>query len=151
MRGVGGWLAFFVIALCVLGPSQLISSTVVGFSTLEASIPGASVLPAWQDYKLYTWIVIGLVIGLRLLAGGLLTNHFKPLSVRVAISVLWVTPLITSVGTLISAKAAFGAETPVSPVDTAYVFMANIVIAAVWTSYLVKSVRVRNTYYGAQC
>lgn len=147
--GVGGWLAFFVVALCILGPAQAISATSVEFGKLESSFSGTAALESWKNYKLGAWTLIGFSISLRVIAGILLTSSFKPFSVRFTIAVLWTTPFVTSIGTYVLINALFGSSAASASLE--YVFselVIGLTIATVWTAYLLKSERVKNTYYG---
>ena len=147
--GVGGWLAFFVVALCILGPAQTISATSVEFGKLESSITGAAALESWKNYKLGAWTLIGLSILLRLIAGILLTSSFKPFSVRFTIAVLWITPVVTSLGTYVLIISLFGSSIASASIEALFSeLVIGLTIATVWTAYLLKSERVKNTYYG---
>lgn len=147
--GVGGWLAFFVIALCVLGPFQAISNTMNEFQTLESANAGATALESWQNYKLGAWTLIGFSVALRLVAGILLTSIHKPFSVHFTIAVLWITPIVTSIGTYLLIYMLFGANTATgSQEGVLSELIIGLTIATVWTAYLLKSLRVKNTYYG---
>ena len=147
LKGVGGWLAFFIIALCVIGPMMAISSTFVAFQSFETSTPGAASLESWQNYKQYTWVVIAFSITLRVIAGFMLASNFKRISVRFTIAVLWITPLIAAIGSYIVALVTFGAEAASDNTDSIIDMAKGLAAAAVWTAYLLKSVRVKNTYY----
>ena len=147
--GVGGWLAFFVIALCVLGPFQAISNTMRDFQALESAHAGATALESWQNYKFGAWTLIGFSVALRLVAGILLTSVHKPFSVHFTIAVLWITPIVTAIGTYLLINTLFGTDTAAgSQEGVIYELTVGLTIATIWTAYLLKSVRVKNTYYG---
>ena len=147
--GVSGWLAFFIIALCVLGPFQAISDTMMEFQALESAHKGATALESWQNYKLGAWILIGFSVALRLVAGILLTSVHKPFSVHFTIAVLWITPVVTAIGTYVLINLFFGSfAASDSQEGVIYELIVGLTIATVWTAYLLKSVRVKNTYYG---
>ena len=147
--GVSGWLAFFIIALCVLGPFQAISNTMMEFQALESAHAGASALDSWQNYKLGAWILIGFSVALRLVAGILLTSVHKPFSVHFTIAVLWITPVVTSIGTYVLVNMFFGSDAATGSQEGVFSeLIVGLTIATIWTAYLLKSVRVKNTYFG---
>ncbi|HVL77602.1 MAG TPA: DUF2569 family protein [Noviherbaspirillum sp.] len=142
LSGVGGWLAFLIFTLFA-GP-------VIGFGNLYGQMtdavaqnPQLHSYTEWAQYKLATWTVFAASAGLSVSAGYRLWKVHTAESVRFAILALWLIGpvarvLYTSVGIW-----AFGVG--VTPEDVGTVAAAGIV-ASLWTAYLLRSGRVRNTY-----
>ncbi len=145
--GVGGWLAFFIIALMLIGPLYSIQELASEFRTLEAGGSFLTNHPAYIQMKWFCWIMLFLWIGLREWTGYLLLHRHVWKTVRITIAVLWLgEPVILVLGSLY-VLLNYG------PGIMGFYLMQGlegifllVVGAAIWTAYLLLSVRVRNTY-----
>lgn len=147
--GIGGWLLLLVAGLLVLGPLMAIGKTLQSIELAEKSNPQLLGIAAWQNYKMATWFLLAIAVGISVIAGWRLLKAHEPSSVLIAIIALWVRgPLLTPFDAL-AANAFldmayadyFGDPTLVGEV------LGSVFVAVVWTTYLKVSRRVRNTYH----
>lgn len=147
ISGVQGWLAFLIVALMILGPLMGLGNLSGEFKTMVEQYPELAANPQWQRYERVTWYVYIITALISFSAGYRLWKIHVPESVHFAIVALW---LAGPVGNLMYGLSA------------AYVFDENIfqsgasellsgligsaLAAGVWTAYLLRSVRVKNTY-----
>ena len=143
LRGVGGWLAFLIVILALFNPVQLLFAvgSVLSDTSLQAAygaawptIQAAEIVIAclallltwflaWRLNSVHTWQTIRIVVpGLWILAFGVLLAEF------VAVSVIGNIPF-----TMLMNQGL--AE-----------FIRPAAFCIVWTAYLLRSVRVANTY-----
>jgi hypothetical protein len=131
----------------VLGPLRTIGEAMNSLGMAERQYPGLLAMPAWANYKIACWIMVAGISAAMIWAGNALRKHHAPSSVDAAIYVLWATPILTALGDYlassifleISASDYFGRE-----VLTA--LAQGLLCAAIWTAYLKRSRRVKNTY-----
>ncbi|MCB2066536.1 MAG: DUF2569 family protein [Erythrobacter sp.] len=145
--GVGGWLALLVAGLLVLGPLLSLGMTSGELGQAEYTNPQLVGSPVWEQVKFITWIAWFTQAVLSVYAGYRLTRDFTPSAVRYAVAILW----FNNIGINI---LSFGALALIPSLDaTAAVgemvgsLIAGVVPAGIWTAYLLRSKRVRNTYY----
>ncbi|MCS6943921.1 MAG: DUF2569 family protein [Sutterellaceae bacterium] len=144
-RGVGGWLAVLV-AILTIGP--LLSALVLGgdFTMAERQDPELLSAPQWRTYKRLTWCAFALLAAVSVFGGlGLLRRRDKQAVTRAKL-VLWICgPLGAFVHTLAIPWLAFGTSVHDTP-GVLGALTGSSVVAAIWTAYLSRSKRVRNTY-----
>ncbi|EQD26735.1 conserved hypothetical protein, membrane [mine drainage metagenome] len=143
LKGMGGWLSFFVFALCILGPLLELGGLTSGFKSEEHRLAGTQLAETWHSFERLSWGVFDLTVALRWFAGFFLTKVFRPASVRLAITVLFLVPFISSIGTGVAFYHIYGEYMP----GTLGGSFKGLVSAAIWATYLNRSKRVRNTYY----
>ncbi|WAL82776.1 DUF2569 family protein [Pandoraea sp. XJJ-1] len=147
LRGVGGWLALLAHGLLWIGPlmgAGRINTNLLDVEHQYTALDGNSL---WWDYKLATWLVFALGASVSAAAGWRLFRRQAPTSVYFAKAALWVAgPCLSlalqGLGPLvlgIPASAEYWSEAA-PPVVGAFLS------AIVWTLYLARSERVRNTY-----
>jgi hypothetical protein len=146
-RGVGGWLAFFLVTLGIVTPLFMIVS-VVG----KITDPGtASLRP-----DLYRSLVIADIAGTAVAAGLCWFAAWRFLkvhnwtTVRIGIAVLWL--LVPINGLVLPLTFSNVTGMPVGLLLQAgwvHLFLRPIAYAAVSTAYLLMSQRVRATYGAA--
>jgi len=147
LRGVSGWLAFFVLALCALGPLMEFNRNFMDYQQIESSNPQLLSTAAWLSYKQYAWAVFAFTVLLRWAAGYALTNRFVWSSVRFTIAVGLSVPVVSGVGRYLAMSATFGAQAAADVAQTLGVqCVQGLVVMGIWSLYLLKSRRVRNTY-----
>jgi hypothetical protein len=143
LRGIGGWLAFLVVILALLTPLRTIVETVQIYSDptmlevfgdrwalvqgFEIALSAAGVAwawyLAWRLNSVHTWKTIRIVIpGLWILSIGSISLELLVLSL---VGGLPIGLMLEPVAPEIARGAVFG---------------------GIWTAYLLKSVRVANTY-----
>lgn len=146
-RGVGGWLLLLIFVLALYTPVMGGRSLYVEFILAPQKMPILESNPLWIRYRLMVWIVFGIASLLCFMAAYALWRIHKPMSVQLAIGVIWLAGPFVPVIYAAIASAIFN----MAFVQAIKPFLIGIfsvsVQSAIWTGYLVKSVRVRNTYY----
>jgi len=146
LRGVGGWLGFFVIGQLVLRPLRMLA---------ELNDPKNMVTPIFEAQFPATATVIGIEKGVNigLLAFGLVVGFMlwkvrTPFSVKLTKIYLIVNPIIV----FLDAIALKFTDVPPSVLDElmpkAWIEVGVVtVICLIWFLYFTRSERVRATYY----
>jgi hypothetical protein len=143
LRGVEGWLMFFLVTLAVLTPVFLI---------IGAFIQWEDASTAYRIYPGLGAVDIGsaaLIVILAWFAAYRLTAVFNRTSVHITISILWIIALIY----VLVQPILVGAVTGLSVGDVLSAAgpeqFRPLGYATIWTAYLLTSKRVRNTYGAA--
>lgn len=141
--GLGGWLALLVVWMVGFRPvagiymlSMLQAHSVTNPLSLENS--------TWLINSSTFWIIFLMVAALSIYGGLRLWRDRSPAAVRTAIVILWIYSPVAAVDLLI-ARAFLESRVPWP--NAALTIAINLAIAAVWTAYLMRSRRVRNTYF----
>lgn len=144
--GMGGWLAFLVFRNMILVPGFGIGRVSSGLSEMAATYPDLLHLEQWSRYKSGMWFITLAASLIYVVAGYRLWKGTTWDVVSFAIKVEWAGFIGSSLGAAWIINYAFGASVFSDPsfVGSA---IASMFIAAFWTAYLLKSVRVRNTYH----
>lgn len=145
-HGVGGWLALLVAGMLVIGPLLGIGRTYGEFASAEHQYPVLAQVAEWSSFKTAEWIALLVFCAISIYGGlGLATNR-TPDAVSRAKLVLWFNyPIsIVVIGMIIPA-----ALIPDSGKDVALAIpslIASLIAVGIWTAYLNRSKRVKNTY-----
>jgi hypothetical protein len=143
--GVGGWLLLLIVGMMVLGPIIGAWKVYAGIALAEKFYLEVTLLEGWATYKLALWFVFLISVVLSVFGGWRLKNSDEWDAVRQAKVILWLAgpaanfvmgvllPLIMFNSSAISNQAIGG-------------FIGSCIGVFIWTLYLSKSVRVRNTY-----
>ena len=144
--GVRGWLALLVIGMMILGPLMGAGRINSDILMVEHQYPHITSLPQWTTYKSTTWWAFLIVVAISFYGGlGLVRGRVWSVVTR-AKQILWITgPLALIVMAVIIPLSVFGKTEAVSP-EFIGAFIASLISAGIWTAYLSKSKRVRNTY-----
>jgi hypothetical protein len=143
LRGIGGWLAFFLITLGVITPLR----TVFAVASLTADSQIAANLGELRMPVLaFEWSLAAFSIA----AAGVAVWHFFNVqhwrTVRFAIGVLWLFAALSLVveplGVSLLTGVALGEIISGAPAE----FIQPLIYSSIWTAYLLKSERVANTY-----
>ena len=148
LHGVGGWLGLLVVGLTVLGPLLGGSRLSGAFTDAEFKTPQLATFGPWLSYKTEVWVIFG-ITALISFCTGILLFRFKPSSVRVAITSLWIVGPGGAIAYIVAANSVFRSDiaSAMSQAMLPSVIVACIA-AAIWTAYLTRSKRVKNTYFG---
>lgn len=149
-RGVAGWLGWLVFAMCVVGPLVLLGSSSGDIAQAERANPFLTTIPGWSDYKRLTTAIQAAAAACLFIGGILLWKRHKRSSVYIAIASLWVAnfgAVLAHHFSLVHTLPQFADDETWNQTGLA-VFKA-ILIAGVWTLYLLLSRRVKNTYASA--
>ena len=149
ISGVGGWLALLVVGMLVWGPLLSIFKTGSNIWVAEMQNPEIASVPQWQTYKIMTWCVVGICVVYSMVSGFLLCVKKEPASVKIAIACLWIgNPVAAFVLGILIPWISFGTATLQEIVpESIGAIIVSIIAASIWTAYLRKSARVRNTYF----
>lgn len=147
ISGVGGWLGFLVIALMILGP-------LLGFSTLTEVFRGAvdqfpqlAFSMQWQKYEQASWLIYVASAAISFSAGYRLWKNHSPESVKFAILAIWLAGPLGNVLYMVAAIIISGSNAGGNTIANMIGGTISTVIAAgIWTAYLMRSERVKNTY-----
>lgn len=142
-RGIGGWLGFFLITLGVIGPVRILITAYGLFADPQ-------IAAAYGDRWTVLAIAEAVLIALNLAALAFLVWRFFARrtwkTVRICIAALWLLPIVVTVlDTLVVTLIGGVSAGPLIAQMMPDMFRA-LVYATIWTAYLLRSVRVANTY-----
>ena len=110
------------------------------------SAPGLETVPLWGHIKGYYWISLICSILLLWFAGNRLVRRLEWKSVRLTILVIWMTGPVSVIITVLYFYLMFPSLFRMA-VDGFFTdFIESFSYPIIWTLYLLKSERVRNTY-----
>jgi hypothetical protein len=142
-RGVGGWLAFFLLTLAVFGPLLEIAGIVAQLTNPDIARAYGTRWPAVRTSAV-ALSAAGILIGWFIVGRFLLVRNWR--TVRIGVAGLWllcalsilVAPLLVSLFGNIPFQALVSQMIPA--------LVRPILYSAIWTAYLLRSRRVANTY-----
>lgn len=146
--GVGGFLKFFVIVGCIVGPILGLLSGFGEMSSTESEFPGLRDDEAWIDFKTiaYTSSFIGMAL-LFWLASRLYGSDLRSMKFK-AIGSLWIVGPFLSIAEIVAVTAVLPARMSGIIVPELFVgIFSSGIIATIWTLYFLLSKRVANTYW----
>ncbi|HRK36785.1 MAG TPA: DUF2569 family protein [Burkholderiaceae bacterium] len=144
--GVGGWLLLLVIGMLALGPLLGAGRINADFMMAERQYPNLGSLAEWITFKRTTWWAFAVVAAISMYGGWDLVSSRDWSVVNRAKVILWLTgPIASIVLAIVIPLAVFG-KTEASDPQFIGAFIASVIAASIWTAYLSKSKRVRNTY-----
>ena len=147
LAGIGGWLGFLIVGLMILGPLVGLGRLFGEFSDAERQFPQLVVNTRWSNYKQASWLILAVSVAISFSAGYRLWKiHFSE-SVRFAIVALWLSGPFGNLLYLTTTVVVFGSQTMSSALpEMLGGIIGSCIAAGIWTAYLVRSVRVQNTY-----
>lgn len=146
--GVGGFLKFFVIVGCIIGP---ILGLLAGFgeiSSTETEFPGLRDSDDWSDFKAiaYTSSFIGMAL-LFWLASLLYGSELRSTKFK-AIGILWVAGPLLRVGEALAVLTVLPSHMSGALSSELFIgIFSSGVVVIIWTLYFLLSKRVANTYW----
>lgn len=146
-HGVGGWLALLVVGMLVLGPLLGIGRTYVEFASIEHQYSELASLADWSSFKTAEWVVLLIFCGISIYGGHGLATKRTPDAVSRAKLVLWFNYPIGIVVTAMIIPALMlpgGGKAAATAIPS---LLASLIAVAIWTAYLNRSKRVKNTYF----
>ncbi|CAB3844315.1 DUF2569 family protein [Achromobacter ruhlandii] len=144
--GIGGWLLLLVIVLIAVAPIGNIGN-MLGAAQYEQDNPVLLGLPAWETYKKLAWCLVIASSIASCLAGYRLCNVRTPGSVAIAIGAIWFCGPLCMALRLIAEAAAFDVGLAQVLGGHMSLGIGSVLGASLWTAYLKRSRRVRNTYF----
>jgi hypothetical protein len=147
ISGIGGWLALLIVGLMILGPLTGFGRLSEEFRDTLERYPQLTANSQWQNYTQVSWLIFATTASVSFAAGYRLWKVRSPDSVRFAILALWLAGPIGNALYIILGATIFGS----APLENAAAQMvgdigAACIVAGIWTTYLWRSCRVRNTY-----
>jgi len=146
-EGIGGWLAFLIAVLLVLAPAFGIVNNYIGLWLFEAAHPMVKGSSTWRAIEWTTWAGVLIQSSLLFTAGWMLRTRFRASTVKYAICLFWAGGPIAALATLAVLNSIVGA--PIFDPDNSrglWHLLRDVIWAAIWTAYLLRSRRVQNTY-----
>jgi Protein of unknown function (DUF2569) len=107
------------------------------------AVPDYALTPEFATLHTVSWTTYGISTAIQFGVGILMWRRLKASSVKIAIASLWFCGLVLSVAGHFTALALIDADFAASDLKS---FIVPIVSITVWTAYLLRSVRVKNTY-----
>ncbi|MCG9078910.1 DUF2569 family protein [Laribacter hongkongensis] len=145
LKGVGGWLAFLVISF-MLRPLFAVSTLHLNLSDATKKYPELLLSKKWELYSNITWGHTWIYALLSIYTGYLLLKVHKWSSVKIAISMLWILLITPQIIDTLVAAFIFGNVDDSSLQLLIQQTISTSIGATLWTAYLIRSKRVRNTY-----
>ncbi len=146
LKGIGGWLLFFVVGLIVIGPlfGFLRQATEIHLS--ELGFPEVKEMADWQNYKTLLWICFTICCSLSVHGGVRLIRDRTWPAVAWAKTCLWIIgPGFSIVSSVIAPLLTIGAH-GIDAVGSLGALIGSCIGAWIWSAYLNKSKRVAATY-----
>ena len=145
--GVGGWLAVLIVVLVAVRPIlEGIAQSATFTQELQAN-PWLLHDVVWNRYRQIIWAVFFVNSLLSVSAGLLLWKLHRPISVRYAMTVLWVIwPGSYIAVALVWLCLGHPLIALVAIVQEWHGLLVSLIAPLVWTIYLRYSKRVKNTY-----
>jgi tryptophan-rich sensory protein len=146
ISGIGGWLVLLIMNLMLFGPLLGFGGLYAEFSRIGNEFPLLAKSPQWQSYEVATKLiflvcsVIGIIAGHRLLK-----KHVRQ-SVCFAIFSLWIVGPLANMAYVFVLSITFDQSIANALTELMGDLGASCLAAGVWTAYLLRSVRVKNTY-----
>jgi hypothetical protein len=149
VRGVGGWLVFFILVMAAISP--LISIVQVYSELYGAPFAGLDDDPLLSMSRTFAWALVAVTTAIGWFVAYRLISVHNWTSVKLAIAGIWLVGVGGMVAEYVGVTFISGmpldallAETGPRGVIQPFIF------GLIWTSYLLKSERVANTYRGAE-
>lgn len=144
--GVGGWLLLLIAGMIAIGPLLGAVRINAEIFMAEHQYPEITGLDDWGSYKVITWILFIGFAAISVYGGWGLAQGRSWRVVDRAKAILWATgPGASVVLGLLVPAAIFGGA---GALDGQVVggLIGSVIAATIWTLYLSRSKRVRNTY-----
>lgn len=149
VRGVGGWLVFFILVMAVISP--LVSIVQVYRELYGAPFAGLDDDPLLSTSRIFAWALVAVTAAIGWFVAWRMIGIHNWTSVKLAIAGIWIVGVGGMVAEYVGVTYISGipldallAETGPRGVIQPFVF------GLIWTSYLLKSERVANTYRGVE-
>ena len=143
--GVGGWLAYLIVAMMVIGPLFTFVSTNSALTTAEYQNPKIVASDIWQTYKTAVWGVVIIGAGLSFCGGLRLARGRNWNAVKQAISILWLTGPGEVIALIMLPFFIVGQIEEINP-RIIMNLTSSVIATGIWSAYLANSQRVRATY-----
>lgn len=134
LSGVGGWLLFLIISLIFFGPLLTIALNYSELSITDENNASPLSSEEWQYFVWLSWAMVAAYCIVSAAAGLLLLKRHKPSTIPIVIAVIWIIgPILAFAGVAVEGGLLGGEG-------------RSLILAIIWTAYLLRSKRVKNTY-----
>ena len=144
--GVGGWLFLLVLGMILLWPTAGAVAIASTIRLTEEMFPNIVSNNQWSEYKVLTWLAFILFSLLSIYGGFSLINGGDQRIVRGVKLIIWINGPVAAVTFLIIIPVIVFGKTDVLDGQFIRSLVGSTIFAVIWTSYLNRSKRVRNTY-----
>ena len=142
LKGVGGWLLWFIIGLILITPIYSLGGIDTEFDLLISKTPSLAKDITFNSYKRWIYVIYTMEYLFGAIAGFRLWKTHTLASVEFARIMLCCLPVF-SLSVIAVCKYYYGSSDNVGLWTS---FAKTIIYSFIWYSYLDRSVRVRNTY-----
>ncbi len=144
LHGIGGWLGFLIFVLGILSPARMLFRSYA--NVLEVKAAAHLLGPGTETYIMFNWALIILSVAASLFMAYRLLAVHRWSSVRIVILGLWCLALLPTLADLAISAIMFPAFASAAAPEILLPLGKSGISAIIWTSYLMKSKRVANTY-----
>lgn len=149
IKGKNGWLGFFIFTMLVLSPIGSVLSNAIDLGKIVLGNPEILDFTPFKSYTNNYMVLIVVQAILSISVGMVMAFGNSMSSVKYAISVLWITAIGSpAFGTIILPGFIYGREY-INPLGFVLYAVGNAYAVSIWTIYLQRSIRVKNTYTAA--
>lgn len=144
LRGVGGWLAFFILTLSVFGPLRAVAQTYInlyGDPSVALAYAGR-----WGLLQGIEWSLVAVAAGTSVFLGWRLYAVPVWRSVQLTIAGLWLISPVVQLIDIVAVSSIAGVGVGALFGQVFGEIIRSLGYAAIWTAYLLRSRRVENTY-----
>lgn len=142
--GLPVWLAILIVGLVFLGPLVGAGRLASDFATAEHQYPQLLTTALWITYKQWAWVAFGCSCMLSIAAGVQLLRSRERSAVNFTVLTLWVAgPGLAVFSLMVLPWLVFGR---VAYAEAIGGLAGSVVVAAIWTTYLLISKRVKARY-----
>jgi hypothetical protein len=143
LKGVSGWLLLLTIIMTILGPLTRIGNFMSEFENTAGKFQLFSQNIQWMRYRQAALAIMLFAITISIASGWRLWRIYTPKSVIFAICALWIAGPISKLLVVASRLYIFEGMKfePMLPE-----LMASFITPTIWSLYLMRSIRVKNTY-----
>jgi hypothetical protein len=147
LRGVKGWLLTYVIIMAVVSP--LISAAMVYRELYTGQAAMLEGVPMFDSLKTAAWAMVAFDALIGWFVAWRLVSIHNWLSVQLAIAAMWFAAVAGTIGSILFLTSITGASVgDVIAASGPWEHIRPFIFCLIWTSYLLKSQRVENTYRG---
>jgi hypothetical protein len=143
VRGVGGWLAFFLVTLGVFTPLR---AMLLLFQISTNPQIAESFGERWPAVRIVYWSLNGTIIAIAWFIAWRLIAVQRWTSVRMAVAGLWAIAILPNIVELVAISLITGVSIGTLLASGGFSLFQPLIYSAVWTAYLLQSARVWNTY-----
>ncbi len=142
--GIGGWLLVYLLTVAIFRPAIALARV---YLVVEANPRAATAFgQAYQQIRVGEWTIVGVDVAICFFVAWRLVCVRSWASVRIAIAGMWASVVVVLLAEPMMVSLATGA--PMSRFFSVSLagLLRGVGYAAFWTTYLLRSRRVENTY-----